>query len=239
MEGLGGAMEQGTSDLNQVVLELNQKMDALASQVAYLTEQAQISERGRRERSELMENMMPIAKDAMQIASDQFEEIQEYIKTDDLLRFVKKLARHRPQLEMLLDQFDAVTDLIQILDPISKEGMNKVVTVLTELEQKGYFTFAQSGMRMIDTVVTSFTEDDVNRLGDNIVLILNTVKDMTQPQIMTFVRNTLIVAEKEIEKPVDNSYMALIRQMRDPAVRRGLALTMRVMHVIGSQATDK
>jgi uncharacterized protein YjgD (DUF1641 family) len=214
-------------------------MDALASQVAYLTEQAQISERGRRERSELMENIMPIAKDAMQIASDQFEEIQEYIKTDDLLRFVKKLARHRPQLEMLLDQFDALTDLIQILDPISKEGMNKVVTVLTELEQKGYFTFAQSGMRMMDTVVTSFTEEDVNRLGDNIVLILNTVKDMTQPEIMTFVRNTLMVAEKEIEKPVDNSYMALIRQMRDPAVRRGLALTMRVMHVIGSQATDK
>ena len=232
-------MDQGTSDLNQVVLELNKKMDALASQVAYLTEQAQISERGRRERSELMENIMPIAKDAMQIASDQFEEIQEYIKTDDLLRFVKKLARHRPQLEMLLDQFDALTDLIQILDPISKEGMNKVVTVLTELEQKGYFTFAQSGIRMMDTVVTSFTEEDVNRLGDNIVLILNTVKDMTQPEIMTFVRNTLMVAEKEIEKPVDNSYMALIRQMRDPAVRRGLALTMRVMHVIGSQATDK
>jgi uncharacterized protein YjgD (DUF1641 family) len=239
MEGLGGAMDQGTSDLNQVVLELNQKMDALASQVAYLTEQAQISERGRQERSELMENMMPIAKDAMQIASDQFEEIQEYIKTDDLLRFVKKLARHRPQLETLLDQFDAITDLIQILDPISKEGMNKVVTVLTELEQKGYFTFAQSGIRMMDTVVTSFTEEDVNRLGDNIVLILNTVKDMTQPEIMTFVRNTLMVAEKEIEKPVDNSYMALIRQMRDPAVRRGLALTMRVMHVIGSQAMDK
>jgi len=232
-------MDQGTSDLNQVVLELNQKMDALASQVAYLTEQARISERGRQERSELMENMMPIAKDAMQIASDQFEEIQEYIKTDDLLRFVKKLARHRPQLEMLLDQFDALTDLIQILDPISKEGMNKVVSVLTELEQKGYFTFAQSGMRMMDTVVTSFTADDVNRLGDNIVLILNTVKDMTQPEIMNFVRNTLMVAEKEIEKPVDNSYMALIRQARDPAVRRGLALTMRVMHVIGSQATDK
>jgi uncharacterized protein YjgD (DUF1641 family) len=92
---------------------------------------------------------------------------------------------------------------------------------------------------MMDTVVTSFTEEDVNRLGDNIVLILNTVKDMTQPEIMTFVRNTLMVAEKEIEKPVDNSYMALIRQMRDPAVRRGLALTMRVMHVIGSQAMDK
>jgi uncharacterized protein YjgD (DUF1641 family) len=28
----------------------------------------------------------------------------------------------------------------------------------------------------------------------------------------------------------------LLRQMRDPAVRRGLALTLRVLHVIGAQA---
>ena len=73
-------------------------------------------------------------------------------------------------------------------------------------------------------------------LGENVVLILNTVKDMTQPEILNFVRNTLFVAEKEIEKPVDISYMGLMRQMRDPEVRRGLALTMRVLHVVGSQA---
>ncbi len=196
-------MDQGTSDLNQAVLELNQKLDRLTGQVAYLTEQAQISERGRRERSELMENMMPIARDAMQIATGQFEEIQDYLKTEDLLRFLKKLARHRPQLEMLLDQFDAITDLAAIINPIAKEGMDKVVSVLTELEQKGYFSFTGSGFRMADKIVTSFSEEDVNRLGDNIVLILNTVKDMTQPEIMTFVRNTLQAAQQDFEKPVE------------------------------------
>jgi len=53
---------------------------------------------------------------------------------------------------------------------------------------------------------------------------------------MNFVRSTLLVAEKEVEKPVDISYTALMREMRDPAVRRGLALTMRVLHVVGDQA---
>jgi uncharacterized protein YjgD (DUF1641 family) len=232
-------MDQGTSDLHQVILELNQKMDALTNQVAYLSEQAQIAERGRRERFELVETMMPVAQQAMQIASDQFEEIQDYLKTEDLLRFVKKLARHRPQLEMLLDQFDAISDLLHIMDPITKEGMSKVVAVLTELEQKGYFAFARSGVKMVDTVITSFSEDDVNRLGDNIVLILNTVKDMTQPEIMTFVRNTLQVAEREVEKPVNTSLGAILGQMNDPAVRRGLALTLRVLRVVGQQAEPK
>jgi len=64
-------------------------------------------------------------------------------------------------------------------------------------------------------VVTSFGEDDVNRLGDNIVLILNTVKDMTQPEIMNFLRNTLLVASKEVEKPVSTSFLDLYRQMQD------------------------
>ena len=232
-------MDQGMPDLNQTVLELNQKIDALTRQVDYLIEQAQISERGRRERSELLETMMPVATDAMKIASDQFEEIQDYLKVEDLLRFIKKVARHRPQLEMLLDQIDAVTDLVHIMDPIMKEGTDKLVGVLTELEQKGYFAFGRSGMRIMDNIVTSFTEEDVNRLGDNVVLILNTVKDMTQPEIMTFVRNTINVAEKEVEKPVNTSYGALLSQLRDPVVRRGLALTLRVLRVVGAQAEPK
>jgi uncharacterized protein YjgD (DUF1641 family) len=91
-------------------------------------------------------------------------------------------------------------------------------------------------MQIMDNVVTSFSEEDVDRLGENVVLILNTVKEMTQPEIMNFVRNTLLVAESEIDKPVDISYTGLMRQMRDPEVRRGLALTMRVLHVVGAQA---
>ncbi len=231
-------MEQTTLDYNQVILDLNRKMDSLATQVAYLTEQAQISERGRQNRSELVENMMPIARDVMQMASDQLEEVEEYIEVEDLLRLVKKVARHRPQIEMLVDQIDTVTDLIEVIGPITREALDKAILVLGDLEQKGYFKFPRSAVRMIDNVVTSFTEDDVDRLGDNIVLILNTIKDMTQPEIMNFLRNTFLVAEKEVEKPVAISYLALIRQMQDPAVRRGLGLTMRVLHVIGSQPVN-
>lgn len=96
--------------------------------------------------------------------------------------------------------------------------------------------FAQGGMKIADNIVTSFTREDVEKLGDNIVLILNVVKNMTQPEIMQFVQNTMLVAEQEIEKPVDTSIPALLKQMRDPNVRRGLALTMRVMSVVGAQA---
>ena len=107
--------------------------------------------------------------------------------------------------------------------------------MLQTAEHKGYFAFAAGGMQIVDNIVTSFGEEDVRRLGDNVVLILNVVKDMTQPEIMSFVRNIVTEAEVEVEKPVDTSLPALLRQMRDPDVRRGLALTMRVLRVVGAQ----
>jgi uncharacterized protein YjgD (DUF1641 family) len=103
------------------------------------------------------------------------------------------------------------------------------------MESKGYFHFVRGGVQLADNVVTSFTEEDIRRLGENVVLILNTVKDMTQPEILHFIRSTLMVAEREVQKPVDASVLGLVRQMSDPAVRRGLALTMRVLHVVGGQ----
>jgi uncharacterized protein YjgD (DUF1641 family) len=223
-------------DQSIALAELNHKLDVLTTQVAYLTDQAQANERQRQDRAELMRDLTPIADEAFRLTVEQLEEVQEYIDLGDLLRLLKRLLRNGRNLDKLLDQLESLTDLAETVGPLADDAFGKAVDVLAELEHKGYFAFAQGGMQMADNIVTSFTEDDVKRLGDNIVLILNTIKDLTQPQIMSFVRNTLLVAEREVEKPVDISTRGLLRQMGDPAVRRGLALTMRVLSVIGAQS---
>ena len=225
--------------MDQSIVALDQKIETLSAQITYLTEQAQIAERQRQERTELIHDVTPIANQAFKLTIEQLEEVQEYIDFGDLLRLVKRLLRNGRNFEKMLDQLESVMDLVDTVSPLADEAFGKAVDSLTAMERKGYFTFARGGQRIMDNVVTSFTEDDVNRLSDNVVLILNTVKDMTQPEIMNFVRNTLLVSEQEIEKPVDISYRGLMRQMRDPEVRRGLALTMRVLHVVGSQASGQ
>ena len=222
--------------MDQSMVDLNQKIDTLTSQVAYLTDQAEAAERQRVDRAELVRDLTPIANEAFRLSVEQLEEIQEYVELGDLLRLVKRVARNGRNFEKMLDQLESMMDLVETVGPLADEAFGKAVEELTELERKGYFGFAKGGLQIMDNIVTSFSEEDVNRLGDNVVLILNTIKDMTQPEIMNFVRNTLMVAEQEIEKPVDISYLGLMRMMRDPEVRRGLALTMRVMHVVGGQA---
>lgn len=223
--------------MDPTLIDLNNKLDALTAQVQYLAEQAQAAERARLEREELMHDLAPVASGAMRVATTHLQDVQEYIDAADLARVLKKLARATPYIEQALDQLDGLKDMADVAGPITQKAFGKAEDVLDEAERKGYFAFARGGLNIVDNIVTSFSEDDVKQLGDNIVLILRTVKEMTQPEVMNFLRSTMSTAETELEAPVDTSYRALLGQMRDPNVRRGLALTMRMLGNIGSQTT--
>jgi uncharacterized protein YjgD (DUF1641 family) len=218
--------------------ELNRKLDMLTAQVQFLTDQAQIAERQRQERAELTGDMMRVGNEAFALAVEQFEEVQEYVDLADLLRLLKRLLRNGPTFEKLLNQLESVVDLVDTVGPLSDEAFAKAVDVLQTAEHKGYFAFARGGMKIADNVVTSFSEEDVQKLGDNVVLMLNTVKDMTQPEILGLVRTIVAQSEAEVAKPVNTSLPALLGQMRDPNVRRGLALTMRLLSVVGAQSQN-
>lgn len=221
--------------MDQALLALNEKLDRLTNQVAYLTEQTQRAERERESRTELMRDLTPIVNDVYRLTVEQLEEVEQYVSLDDLLRLVKRLARNGRNIEKMFDQLESVMDLAETIVPLSDAAFGRAVTELATLERKGYFTFAKGGWQIMDNIVTSFGEDDVRQLGNNVVLILRTIKEMTQPEVMNFARNMVSSIESESAAEVSISYRSLFGQMRDPNVRRGLALTMRVLHSLGQQ----
>jgi len=221
--------------MDEVMLELNRKMDLLSAQVQFLTEQAQAAERQRAERAELMRDLTPIVNDAYRLTVEQLEEVEQYVDLNDLLRLLKRLLRNGRNFDNLLDQIESALDLVETVGPLSDEAFGKAVDTLEQMERKGYFLFARGGMQIVDNIVTSFGEEDVRLLGDNVVLILRTIKEMTQPEVMNFVRNTVEIIDREKDQPVQTSLVALWRQLQDPNVRRGLAISMRVLRTIGVQ----
>lgn len=236
MSGTMPMQVRGNGSGEPTLAELNEKLDNLTRHVEYLTAQSELAERARRDRGELMHDLTPIANDAFRIVTQELEEVQEYVDLQDILRLFKRLLRNTTTLERMLDQLESVSELTDTIMPLSDQAFAKAVDTLQTMERKGYFAFAQGGLDIVDKIVSSFTPDDVKKLGDNVVLILNVIKDMTQPEIMNFVQNTLLVAERQVGQPVNTSALALMSQMRDPNVRRGLALTMRVLSVVGAQA---
>jgi uncharacterized protein YjgD (DUF1641 family) len=221
--------------MDEAMLELNRKLDLLSAQVQFLTEQAQAAERQRAERAELMRDLTPIVNDAYRLTVEQLEEVEQYVDLNDLLRLLKRLLRNGRNFDKMLDQLESALDLVETVGPLSDQAFGKAVDTLEQMERKGYFVFARGGMQIVDNIVASFGEEDVRLLGDNVVLILRTIKEMTQPEVMNFVRNTVEIIDREKDQPVPTSLVALWRQLQDPNVRRGLAISMRVLRTIGVQ----
>ena len=88
-----------------------------------------------------------------------------------------------------------------------------------------------SGKIDYEDVIRQSLEQQNRQLGENVVLILQTVKEMTQPEIMQLLSSTANVMREE-DIPEDVSMMYLMRQMRDPAVKRGLAKTLNGLRTV-------
>jgi len=214
--------------MDQALVELNQKVDVLTTQIAFLTEEAQLQSRNRQDWDELKNDLTPVANEVYQLTVRQLDEIESYVQLEDILRVTKRLVRNTRNLEEALDQLESFSDLAREMGPLSDEIMLTVMTRLSEMEEKGYFSFIQGGMAIMDEVVSNFTEEDVQQLGENIVLILQTVKEMTQPEIMTLMRTSANVLRDE-DVPEKVSMLDIVRQMNDPDVRRGLSKTLNVL----------
>jgi len=225
--------------MEAALAELHQKVDALAREVAYLSEQARLAERQRQDRAELTRDLTPIANHAFRLAMEQLEEIQDYVDLSDLLRLFKRLLRNGRNLERMLDQLESLVDLADTLGPLADEVFAKAVDALAELERKGYFALARGGMQAADRLVASLNEQDMHRLGETAEPALALIRDLARPEVLEFVHGALLTAEQEVKGPVDASLMGLLRQMGDPDVRRGLALTLRVLRAIGAQAASR
>ena len=221
-----------TATISQSSLEqLNEKLDRLTARVEAIADEAAVQRQRREAWVELLEDVRPITTQAFEMAVNQLDEVEEYVDLGDLGHLAKRLLRNTRNLEQLLDRMESMIELVDDAAPIGRTAFISLMQQLEQFEQKGYFAFGKEAAGIVDQVVSSFSPEDVHALGDNVVLILNTVKEMTQPEVLTMLRRTASAVRDE-EPPADISLLSLLRQMRDPAVKRGLAkalMTLRSM----------
>ncbi len=215
--------------------ELERKVDRLTEQVAFLVAEAEAARRRREGWEELQATAMPIATSVLEAASSQLDETG--LSGERLVALLRRLAANVDTLEAAVAQLESLAELAEILSPIAGQAMDLATDRLQALDERGYFSFAKAGLGVVDRVVTGFSEEDVEQLGDNVILILDTVKEMTQPEIMAVVyrmiervRQQREALEHEPEKAP--SLWGLLRQMRDPEVRRGIRRALMTLKAV-------
>ncbi|HRZ76221.1 MAG TPA: DUF1641 domain-containing protein [Bacteroidales bacterium] len=196
--------------------EVNQKLDLL---LHYVDQQ--------RLRSEMMEDLVSdisiIGKDIYHSAVVELENHQIEIDPEQVRLLILKLLGNINNFSKLLGMFESVSDLMKDLQPIVNEVLIDTTHKFHELEQKGYFEFLREMGNIADNIVTHFTVDDVRLLADNIVNILETVKNLTQPEMLRTMNNAVTVFQGiDFEDIPEYSMFQVMRELRKPQMKKGM-----------------
>lgn len=215
--------------------ELEAKLDRLTEHVEFLAAHAREEAMRREMVSELISDMSPIAAQAMRTMTEELDTTD--LDMTKVIRLLKRFAESAEVLDATLAQLQSAHGLVEDIMPLTGDAFVKVTSSLADFERRGYFTFAKEGLGVLDRVVTTYDEDDIRALGDNIVVILDTVKQMTQPEVMTMLSRTVDSIEDVDTEPA--SLFKLARQMRDPEIKRGLARLLGMLRTMGAENPSK
>ena len=215
---------------------LHQKVDTLTEQVAVLTTHAEIQQRRQREFDELKNDAIPIVNHMIKLSIDELADIGTEFEIEDLIFLLKRVIRNTHMFLAMFDRLEALMGLADETELLGKQVFNYTIEQLDKFERDGYFDFARESWLIVERIVTEFSEEDVRALGDNVVTILNTVRNMTQPEIMALANNAVGAIQEDIPETEKVSTWKLLRELGDPKVRRGMARMINILKALDEQS---
>jgi uncharacterized protein YjgD (DUF1641 family) len=123
--------------------------------------------------------------------------------------------------------FESTTDFLMDAGPVAREVIIDFIKKLHEFEQKGYFSFFKELYHIMDNIIANYSDDDVRLLADNVVTILDTVKNLTQPEMLKAMNNAVNIYKNLGTEDIEEySMFRALREMRSPEMKRGIGFIM-------------
>jgi uncharacterized protein YjgD (DUF1641 family) len=154
---------------------------------------------------------------------------------------LKAISRKLDRMEQIIDavtyRLESLEDMREDLWPMVQGASHQISAKLHELEQRGAVGFAREALKVGERIATSFTEQDVRLLGENVVHILQTVRNLTQPEVLEMADRAAAAIQETEAHPANK--LSLWKAMRDPEIRRGMNLMLTVLRELGHEANAK
>ena len=203
--------------------EINQKLDLLLENVNQQRLKSEMIE-------DLVNDLSIIGKDAYETSVEKLEEQGVELDGEALQLMFFKFLKNIDNFSMIMNLFESMVDLSKDLGPIVKQTGYDVIDKFHELDQKGYFEFFREALTIIDNIVKGYTVEDVRMLSNNIVTILDTFKNLTQPDMMKAMDNALnIFKNLDTTNVPEYSIWKVMKELNTPEMKRGLGFILTFM----------
>lgn len=207
---------------------LHAKLDAIQHRLEDLNQQLQEVQHQRELWEDLSRDLSTVMEDLYRHAVEHLEELSPHVRLEDLGRLALRLLRSARLLDQALQDLEALYDLARDLSPVAHDAFVVTVEKLDQLEKKGYFTLAREVARQLDALVSQLKPEDVAALGWLLQQGGQVLRRLLQPEVREQLEALLAQTHSPPPSPLQ-----LLGMMRDPDVRRGMALGLQLLKVLG------
>lgn len=222
---------------------LSERLDALDRKLDLVLVEIEAIRRVRREIDELRDDLTRVGRNLLPTVAGELEDVAPHVRPDDIAALLKQVLRNVDNLNAVLTQLQGARELVHDATPVARQLMNDAIAKLDDMDRKGYFAMGRELGHAVDNVVANFTVEDVRLLSDNLVAILSTVKNVTQPEMLQAINNAVEVYKKiDFDSVEEFSLWHAFREVNKPEMRRGLGFLIVFLrnlsaHTPGSPAT--
>ncbi len=205
---------------NTQLNDINRKLDLVIEHVIQQKQKQQVLE-------DLVDDLSIIGKDVVQNSVIQLDKAGVEVDSEAILNLLFKLIRNIDVINETFDTLISFNDLIKDIGPIvSQVGLDSI-RKLNELDEKGYISFIKEIYKITDNIVANFSAEDVKNLSENIVPIINTVKNLTQPEILSVANNAVSVYKNiDANKIPKYSLWKVFKDFKSPEIMKTLGFTL-------------
>ena len=206
--------------IEEQIREINRKLDLLLEDVS-------IQRQNREAVNDLIDDVSVIGKDVFKNMVVQLDDAGIELDGEALRDIGFRLVRNINNMGMVLEVLESFTDLAKDVTPIIKQIGLDGVQKFNELEQKGYFEVINQVSKTIDTVISRYDKEDLQRLSENLIPVIDTLVNIADPKLLSKI-NSATKALKAInpEDIEEYSVWKLIKQLNKPEVRKSIGFIM-------------
>ncbi len=219
---------------------MQEQIDAINYKLDLVLEEVQAQHEVRKNISDLSADLYNVAKDMFRSAVTELDNAGVEIDGEAVKVLLLKVVRNIDTLNELFDMLESGYDLIHDISPVLHQIGLDGIKAMNEFEKKGYVDFLKESGKIIDNVVTHFSTEDVQLLAENIVTILETVKNLTQPEMLGAINNGVVVYKSlDVNNIPEYSLFKALRAMNSPELRKGLGFMITFLKNIAKESEKK